>query len=570
MRLDGDFDDNMKELTRYAILICIVLIALWFLISIVKIVFPSQKTAIENKKMLKSDTSIENTLSDLVDENVADDNLIFDDSKKTYSYTNKRFNVYISDLPEDIYYPNIYTQEKEQAEKRASINKKVGDNYIDSVLSYGTLVRWNPESFPLKVYIKLSENVPGYHMQEIKSAFKRWEESTQGFISFTYVDSADKANIVCSYPENFVRACDTNTYSSPSRQYFTYDEKGNILRSNIEFTYNDCNGENYAQDMVYAIALREIGHSLGLRGHSGGSNDNILYYPEPSREHSVRPVINKSDLNTLRLVYSIKPDKIDKALSSEQNQKLIKPDDVWGEKFDRSVASEKAMLYNLKMSPEVPDLYVTLANYYKEKGEYDKAISIYSRSIVIMNNAELKSKVYARVGDTYNLQARYEEAVEAYKLSLKSLNNKQALFDVYFNLGVVYYKDGKLQDAILSFQKAIKYVYDRENSFRVLVNLAELYLKAGNYVNAAKCAEKAYTIKSDALSAYVYAYSLYKNSEFAKSQALMEEYINKSANARLYLLLAKIYHETQQYDKLDALAVQAAGVFHGQKIFTFK
>lgn len=570
MRLDGDFDDNMRELTRYAILVCIVLIALWFLIAIVKMLFPPKNTTVENKNMLKPETSIENTLSELVDEKDAENNLNFDNPQKSYSYSNKRFNVFVTDLPEDIYYSNIYTQEKEQAEKRDTINKKVGANYIDSVLSYGTLVRWNPESFPLKVYIKLGENVPEYHLPEIKAAFKRWEESTQGFISFTYVDSIDKANIVCSYPENFIRACDTNTYSSPSRQYFTYDKDGNILRSNIELTYKDCNDEVYAQDMVYAIALREIGHSLGLRGHSGNSEDNILYYPEPSRERSVRPIIQKSDLNTLRLVYSIRPDKIDKALSAEQSQKLIKPNEVWGDKFARTAASEKAMLYNLKMSPDVPDLYVALANYYKEKGEYDKAISIYSRSIVIMNNAELKSKVYARVGDTYNMQARYAEAVEAYKLSLKSLNNKQALFDVYFNLGVAYYKEGKLQDSILSFQNAIKYVYDRENSFRLLINLSELYLKTGNYVGAVKCSEKAYDIENAVLSAYMYAYSLYKNFEYAKAQALMEEYVNNSADARIYLLLAKIYHETQQYEKLEALSVQAAGVFHDRKIFTFK
>ena len=569
MRLDGDFDENMKEITRYAMIICFIAIAIWFVTVILKWVMPDEDV---NRGMLKDETNIEETLSKLVDENNNGDDVLFEkEDVKTQIVGDKTFALYVNELPDDIYFENIYTPEKRLAEKRAIINQKVGENYIDSVLSFGTLVRWNPESFPLKVYVDMPENVPEFHLPEIKNAFKRWEDATQGFISFVYTDNQDEANIVCSYPENFQRVCESNRTSNASRQYFTYDKDGNIVRSNIELTTKDCNDEVYPQDLIYAIVLREIGHSLGLRGHSGQFSSNILYYPEANKDHGVRPVINRADINTLRLIYSIKPDKTNVGLSDEQNKKLISAKDVWGEEFDRSASNEKAMLYNLEMSPDIPDLYVSLANYYKEKKEYDKAISVYTRSIVLMNDAVLKSKVYARVGDTYNLQKLYPEAIEAYKLSLKnSSNNERELFDVYFNLGVIYYKQNKINDAIASFQNALKYVYDKENSYRLLVDMAELYLKSGNYVNAMKCADKAYSIKKANTAVYLLAYSKYKNSEYEDAQKILEENLSDGATAVMYALLAQIYYETQKYDALDVLAAKIKDVFPDKVIFTFK
>lgn len=569
MRLDNDFDENMKELTRYIMIICLVAIGIWFVTVIFKWIMPDENDT--SRSMLKDNTNVEETLTKLVNENNSgEDNLFVKEDVKTQTIGEKTFALYVNELPDDIYFSSIYTQEKKLAEKRAIINKKVGENYIDSVLSFGTLVRWNPESFPLKVYADIPQNAPEFHEQEIKNAFQRWEDTTQGFISFVFVDNEDTANIICSYPKNFQRSCESNKTSTASRQYFTYDKDGNILRSNIELTTTDCNGETYPRDLIYAIILREIGHSLGLRGHSGNFSSNALYYPEANKDHSVRPIINKADINTLRLIYSIKPDKINVSLTDEQNKKLIKPEDVWGEEMDRYASNEKAMLYNLEMSPDVPDLYISLANYYKERKEYDKAIPVYTRSIVLMNDATLKSRVYARVGDTYNLQNLYTEAIEAYKLSLKnSSSNEQELFNVYFNLGVIYYKQNKLNDAIACFQNALKYVNDKENSYRLLVDMAELFLKTNNYINAMKCADKACSIKKTTTAVYLLAYSKYKNSHYEEAQKILEENIG-NATAVMYALLAQIYYETQQFEALDALAVKIKQAFPDKVIFTFK
>ena len=76
---------------------------------------------------------------------------------------------------------------------RSIINEKVGENYIDSILSNGKLVRWNPSTFPLTVYIENNPNLPPYYYQQIRKAFEHWQKASGNFITFKYTLEKNKA-----------------------------------------------------------------------------------------------------------------------------------------------------------------------------------------------------------------------------------------------------------------------------------------------------------------------------------------------------------------------------------------
>jgi len=575
MNFSDDLEENLSMMIKWLMLVSLVVIVLWGVVSTFKMIFfnddkaekKSVSTEMLNEDFISgSESAAEQELQDL--EAGMDESMLLDeDSVKTEKVGNQVFVVNVKEIPENLYF-GILMPDGKAKKKREIINKKIGENYIDSVLSYGTLERWNPASFPLKVYIKKNPNVPHTHVNELKSAFIKWQERTNNFISFVFVDKIEEANVICSYPENFNRTCASAESSETSHQYFTYDESNHIDKSYIELTYKDCNGEKYADDIVYAFALKEVGHSLGLRGHSGMSQADALFY-SPVNNGS-RPDIHNADINTLKLVYSVLPDKTNSDFSEEQLEKLIRPEDVWGDKVERTASSEKAILYNIEKSPDIPALHIALGNHYTEKGKFDKALEVYSRGIVLLNDAEFKSRVYVRVGDTYSSQSRYMEAAEAYKLSLKNLSKKQNLFNVYFNLGYIYYQQGKYDESIKAYQTAIQYVPSKDLFFKLLMDMSVVYLKIDNLENAQKCAEKAFSLSKTPDSVYLVAYIKYLGQEYETAQQIMESLVEQNGTAVEYGLLAQIYYKTKQYEELQALSEEAAEKFPQTPPFSFK
>ena len=578
MNFSDDLEENLSIIIKWLMLVSLVVIVLWGVVNIFKSMFSKpdankqQTTTTEttnNDYLTKTDDEVAQELQDL--ESSPEDELtelLPNEDAVVQHIGDKTFILNVKELPEKLFF-GLTTSNSNYQKRQDAVNKKVGVNYIDSVLSYGSLVRWNPASFPLKIYIEKNPNVPHNHVNELKSAFAKWQECTNNFISFVYVNDKANADIVCTYPENFTRTCESAESSETSRQFFTYDEEGHIEKANIELTYRDCNGQKYADDLVYAFTLKEVGHALGLRGHSGMFQGQALFYSDYDQSKG-RPEIHSADINTLKLVYSLMPDKTDADFTEEQVKKLIRPEEVWGDKVERTPHSEKTILYNIEKTPEIPALHISLANYYSEKGEYDKALEVYSRSIILLNEAEMKARVYVRVGDTFTSQYRYMEAAEAYKLSLKNLNKKQNLYDVYFNLGYIYFQQGKYEESLNSFQSALQYAYSKDTFYRLLMNLSQVYLKTNNLENATKCAEKALSLRKTPRSQYITAYTKYLNEDIETAQVLLEEIIEKVDYPLAYALLAQIYYKTEQFEDLQTLSDSATEIFEDKTPFVFK
>ena len=578
MNFSDDFEENLSMIIKWLMIISLATIIIWGVVNIFKAIFvrpepakvPTNTEMVKENYLSKSNDEVVNEIEDL-ENNVETE--LFDNGEDLDSQVevvgNKIFKLNVKELPENLFF-GLQSSIKEFQKKQDAINKKVGENYIDSVLSYGVLERWNPKTFPLQVYIERNPNVPRNHINELKSAFIKWQERTNDFINFVFVQKPDDADILCLYPENFNRSCVSAETSETSRQYFSYDADGKIKNAKIELTYKDCNGQKYADDLVYAFALREVGHSLGLKGHSGITQGQPIFYTEKYVHNGRRPEIQKADINTLKLIYSLMPDKTNLDFTEEQLQKLIKPEEVWGDKVERVPESEKAILYNIEKSPDIPALHISLANYYSANGQYDKALEIYSRSIVLLNEAEMKARVYVRVGDTFSSQYRYSEAAEAYKLSLKNLNKKQNLFEVYFNLGYVYYQQKHYEEALKSYQSAFQYASSKEWFYKLLMNMSLIYLKVGKFQNAQKCVEKAVSLYKTSDSQYLVAYVRYLNQDFDNAQLLLEDLVQNYDYALGYGLLAQIYHKTGQFEALKLLSETASEVFAGNVPFSFK
>lgn len=334
---------------------------------------------------------------------------------------------------------------------RQAVENMIGENYLDAVISAGKLERWNPKSFPLKVYIGSGAGVPVEYINEVKNAFSTWEQSTNGFVKFIYTTNASDAHYYCKFADLKNRGCDGKGETA-AYQYFTYDNSGNIQQSIVEFSAYTCSGQKWPVEIFYSTALHEIGHGLGLRGHSDNPND--LMYPVSSSEIK-RATISKGDMTTLRAIYSIIPDVTNVPFTEDDKKGLIKSSDFWGDKSDRANFSIEQIKENIKITPNNPGLYIQLARTYQDKNDYQSAIQAYSQSLKHIDNRESASEILIEVAALY-LKLNQPESAEKCADKVATYNNVDLLSAVYNNIGVVYANKGNYTSALQSLNKAEK------------------------------------------------------------------------------------------------------------------
>lgn len=273
---------------------------------------------------------------------------------------------------------------------RSNLSSVVANSYIRGVIAQGDITRWNTSYLPLNVYIQ-TQGVPAEYIVQLKRAYKNWQTATDGEVTFALVNSPDDADLKCVFTKDIP---DTSEDTVGVHQFqYRGDE---IADSTIHFRFTDKYGRQFSSDLFYTIALHEIGHSLGLAGHS--SNPNDLMYPVSTARNTG---FSKRDLTTFKLLYKIIPDRSNIEFDEEDREGLYtKAQVVGGEsrlKEDAATAAE----INKRITPNDPNTRLRLAMAYQEKGSYTQAITEYKAAVAMIDSRDVKSAVYCQITECY-------------------------------------------------------------------------------------------------------------------------------------------------------------------------
>ncbi len=147
--------------------------------------------------------------------------------------------------------------------------------------------------FPLSVYIEANPKKP-----IVQKAFNTWQSAT-GFTKFRFVDTEKKI------PHIIVKFSDNNPNTSGSQfenavgLAHSYTPTGYYAKAVITIWLTYPGTDKFMTDtQIYSIALHEIGHALGLIGHSPYKND-IMYF----QEHG-QTTLSDNDIARLKKKYS--------------------------------------------------------------------------------------------------------------------------------------------------------------------------------------------------------------------------------------------------------------------------
>ncbi len=369
---------------------------------------------------------------------------------------------------------------------RNQILFKTGENYIEQAPLDSKILKWDTTKFPLKVYIgKNSLSAPQYYQDEIKKAFLQWQASTGRFINVEFINDENSADIRVSINSS----ADMKKCTQDSCKYtvaYTTPVINNDLLKRMDIFFYDSNnlGKPFSEREIYNTALHEIGHALGIMGHSY-NKDDLMYMETNTNNNKFNELrsdfqlISSSDLNTLNLLYKLIPDITNTPLSKfDTSYQLFAPIVMGSDKQINSKKMLEAQNY-IKAAPDLPNGYIDLASAYSEENQYNNAIDALNKALSLCSNDNEKFVVY------YNFTVMYTE-IKDWKSALNYANMAKQIntsSDVDGLIALINYNLGNKEQAKKSYAEALQ-----KNPDNIVgsVNLARIYFKEFNLPAAGK------------------------------------------------------------------------------------
>lgn len=299
--------------------------------------------------------------------------------------------------------------------KNASLSLKYqDDNYIKNMYRGGILYRWKPGS--INVYIQ-----PGLNQALAKRAFDEWEYKTSQAVSFVFVDSPTYAKIKVS----FVDKLNKNVYDGSFQAgNCSYEFQGKYMGgATLSILTVSPNGQKLSQNTLYMVLLHEIGHSIGLLGHSTNPSDVMC-----TAAKRIGTGLSKRDINSATTLYR------------------------GYQQYDNSTLSNAKINEYKEFAAKVPSnpqSWIDLGNSCFQAKQYTEAISAYQKAVNLRSN---DISLFINMSASYFNIGNYTNA--AY-YSKKALSVDRSNSKAMGNLLTVYYKTSQHDAARAELQKYI-------------------------------------------------------------------------------------------------------------------
>lgn len=157
-------------------------------------------------------------------------------------------------------------------------------NYISDI----TYVRWT--YMPVKVWVE-----PGMYTASAKKAFMQWQSKTENLVSFTFVDKPEQAQITVYFKKDIAKAA---TGDALGITRVSFDNRKVIHFAQMDIKSVTLTGVKQTPNQIYAVVLHEVGHALGINGHSQSQYD--VMYPS---DDNYRNILSNRDINTVKYIY---------------------------------------------------------------------------------------------------------------------------------------------------------------------------------------------------------------------------------------------------------------------------
>jgi len=274
------------------------------------------------------------------------------------------------------------TNTKTEPDKKSELD---GKTYLSSLS--GT-VRIPASRLPIKVYLApmpKGVNFKDSYQVMLKDAFAHFQDSLAAgsflpALSFVYTDKAEEATITCRFTDN---EKEMHFAQEGGVTELVMDSDG-IMKAKITILVprRDC--------YIKKVALHEIGHALGIAGHSPDQRDVMYFSVQPDLNVDPKEVkLSARDIDTLKAIYS----------QSEKPSPIVKV-----EGMERSAAGRAMIISNEGSAAYKAGNFDLALKKYQEAYQADPTNAVIARNL---------GGLYVNLG-SINLMARNVKVAETF------------------------------------------------------------------------------------------------------------------------------------------------------------
>lgn len=180
-------------------------------------------------------------------------------------------------------------------------------DYAGAIVEAGRFYRWPPNRLPIKVWVSQGDGVPGYKPEfrvGFFDALNSWMKAAQGRLQYVLVNTKEQADLTAEWTGNPFDVKPTGHNVEQGICLLASLDRGRdyieIDRADIRILTIDRNNQQPLSDEeMKKTCLHELGHAMGLQGHSTNNHD-IMFF---SMSNTNWPVLSRRDKATLFMLY---------------------------------------------------------------------------------------------------------------------------------------------------------------------------------------------------------------------------------------------------------------------------
>lgn len=360
---------------------------------------------------------------------------------------------------------------------KAKILLKSGDNYIEKALYNDTVLRWNLENLPLKYCIESSAPIPNFYVNSTHNSFKLWQSHSNELLTFSPTENKNEANIIITFSETG----DLEKCTGENCEYSVGTTIPKLKGDKLLFMDVKINTKNnlhhyFSQEEISTVLTHEIGHALGIWGHSTNKS-SIMYYSADKQYGYTSKNIAPLDTNTLRLLYRLSPTITNQAISqANKDRQIYSPILISSLQNNNNFAIKKSIEF-LDKDPHDANRWIELAAAYGENKQYEESIKTLKRALAVATDPELLSIIYYNLSNDYISLHDFENALTCAKKAQQFKDDTETKILIAY----VHLKNKKYSLA----EKELKVLSEEEpTNIDIATNLADVYIDQKQFLKA--------------------------------------------------------------------------------------